>query len=212
MAASRPIGEKRKVHQGPSSENGQLALRNSANSLHSPQAGSTLTLNIENCTKVPVPEMDTPIHRNSSLRRRVCGAGCPASLAVRKQKVHQGPSSENQRSGSPHRANRSAEAQAQQVQRQLDGGGVSVMGGPVMLDQYDFSPVLQMEDGTFVGESYGEVDYMVGFDQSGSVQWAVPRYTPLMATADGSVTDSAKCAIKYYLLWSRSAAGDNQCQ
>ena len=49
-------------------------------------------------------------------------------------------------------------------------------------------PILQAQDGSFVG--YSLVDgkfYMVAFDQTGSVRWIVPGYEPQIATADGGV-------------------------
>jgi hypothetical protein len=61
------------------------------------------------------------------------------------------------------------------------GTGVSVLDAPLV---GQVNPALQAQDGSFVG-SYG-LD-MVSFDQSGSVRWIVPNYSPLMATADGGV-------------------------
>jgi hypothetical protein len=50
------------------------------------------------------------------------------------------------------------------------------------------TPILQGEDGTFFGTfPTQQASYMTAFDQSGTVKWSVPNYTPLMATADGGV-------------------------
>ena len=51
------------------------------------------------------------------------------------------------------------------------------------------APVLQAQDGSFVGTyqgSSGQTD-MIAFDISGNVRWTVPNDTPLIATADGGV-------------------------
>jgi hypothetical protein len=44
--------------------------------------------------------------------------------------------------------------------------------------------VLQPADGSFVG---GAVNGVAAFDQSGSILWSVPNYSPVIATADGGV-------------------------
>ncbi len=57
--------------------------------------------------------------------------------------------------------------------------------GPV---QSPVQPVLQLEDGSFVGSSWTRAgDSMVAFDSSGNIRWSVPNYYPGMATADGGV-------------------------
>ena len=54
-------------------------------------------------------------------------------------------------------------------------------------------PVLQAQDGSFVGWYYAGDQYqccetnMVAFDASGNVRWIVPNDTPQIATADGGV-------------------------
>jgi len=54
--------------------------------------------------------------------------------------------------------------------------------------QLPVQPVLQLEDGSFVGSSFCQaVDSMVAFDSSGSIKWSVPNYYPSIATADGGV-------------------------
>jgi hypothetical protein len=51
------------------------------------------------------------------------------------------------------------------------------------------TPVLQAQDGTFVGTvstGQGQTN-MIGFDNSGNVKWSVPNDYPEIATADGGV-------------------------
>jgi hypothetical protein len=62
------------------------------------------------------------------------------------------------------------------------GTGVSIASAPLLL-----YPVLQAQDGSFVGITGSYPPQMVAFDQSGGVRWIVPNYWPLMATADGGV-------------------------
>jgi len=55
------------------------------------------------------------------------------------------------------------------------------------------TPVLQAQDGTFVGTvgigpSWAAALWnMIGFDGSGNVKWSVPNDSPQIATADGGV-------------------------
>jgi hypothetical protein len=68
------------------------------------------------------------------------------------------------------------------------GTGVSMAMGPNAPCQDSLiafvSPVLQTQDGSFVGECSGG---MVAFDASGNVRWVVPNETPQIATDDGGV-------------------------
>jgi hypothetical protein len=80
------------------------------------------------------------------------------------------------------------------------GTSVGIVNGPIVPGQVDQGggttpvvPVLQAEDGSFVG-SVTTVNYspqynlqinMVAFDQGGNVRWMVPNEQPLIATADG---------------------------
>ena len=60
-------------------------------------------------------------------------------------------------------------------------------GGPVV-------PVVQAQDGSFVGTAdVGDDDTpsMVAFDATGKVRWSVPGYGPKIATADGGVIAQA---------------------
>ena len=54
-----------------------------------------------------------------------------------------------------------------------------------------FQPVLQAQDGSFVGTVSGTYSsspaYMVAVDQSGNVRWSLAGYQPQIATADGGV-------------------------
>ena len=71
----------------------------------------------------------------------------------------------------------------------------------------DLNPVLQPQDGSFVGtvQVWYDADMnpqtdMVAFDQTGSVRWMVPgNYQPQIATADGGViaTDPSGVAITF---------------
>ncbi len=69
------------------------------------------------------------------------------------------------------------------------GTGVSVLNAPTLGGPLAVQPVLQAQDGSFVGTIYDDSsnEYMIAFDQAGGVRWAVPNFSPLMATADGGV-------------------------
>ncbi len=74
------------------------------------------------------------------------------------------------------------------------GGGyewmVTVTGGSTNRTQLsqDLTPVLQAQDGTFVGTYYGENGQnMAAFDAGGNILWSVPNEWPAIATADGGV-------------------------
>ena len=71
----------------------------------------------------------------------------------------------------------------------LNGTGVSVVNGPEVVPRHAVSPMLQAQDGSFVGTTSDDngSEYMVGFDATGGVLWTVPNETPVMATADGGV-------------------------
>jgi len=79
------------------------------------------------------------------------------------------------------------------------GEGASLGSGPSIPDQYgDVEPVLQAQDGSFVGTAWvGDdvIPYMVAFDQTGIVRWSVPNEEPQIATDDGGVI--AKSGIAY---------------
>jgi hypothetical protein len=52
----------------------------------------------------------------------------------------------------------------------------------------DLTPVLQAEDGSFLGWGWNDDgQYMAAFDQTGNVRWAVSGDLPQIATADGGV-------------------------
>jgi hypothetical protein len=73
------------------------------------------------------------------------------------------------------------------------GTSVSVVNPPQVPGQCDgipVQPVLQAQDGSFVGEYVDANTYkndMVSFDAAGNVRWVVPNETPAIATADGGV-------------------------
>lgn len=62
----------------------------------------------------------------------------------------------------------------------FDSGGMT----STVSTQVPLSPVLQRPDGSFVGYAGNN---MAAFDLSGNVEWSVPNYSPVMATADGGV-------------------------
>jgi hypothetical protein len=62
------------------------------------------------------------------------------------------------------------------------------------------APVLQAQDGWFVGSVSGDDGQrMVAFDHSGGVRWVVAGYTPQIALADGGViaTDDSGMAVAF---------------
>jgi hypothetical protein len=62
-----------------------------------------------------------------------------------------------------------------------------ITGGSVSSNvetQAEFSPVLQREDGTYVGRTF---EAMVAFNGSGNIMWSAPPYTPLAITSDDGV-------------------------
>jgi hypothetical protein len=68
---------------------------------------------------------------------------------------------------------------------------VSLVSAPQVPGGDQVVPVLQAQDGSFIGTTcrycapgYGD---MVAFDASGTVRWIVPNDTPQIATADGGV-------------------------
>jgi hypothetical protein len=71
------------------------------------------------------------------------------------------------------------------------GSSVSLVSAPQVPGGGQVVPVLQAQDGSFIGTTcrycapgYGD---MVAFDASGTVRWIVPNDTPQIATADGGV-------------------------
>ena len=60
----------------------------------------------------------------------------------------------------------------------------SVPGQPVLGTASPVLPVLQAEDGSFVGSYQTN---MIAFDQAGNVRWMVPNEYPLLAAPDGGV-------------------------
>jgi len=74
----------------------------------------------------------------------------------------------------------------------INGGGAGVVDAPDLGDGQPVIPMLQAQDGSFVGTQgdLGSDGYMVAFDAGGGVRWSVPSYYPQMATADGGVIAS----------------------
>ena len=64
---------------------------------------------------------------------------------------------------------------------------MAITGGSITSNvstQFPVEPVLQRADGSFIGFA----DYnMAAFDQSGNIEWSIPGYSPVIATADGGV-------------------------
>jgi hypothetical protein len=75
------------------------------------------------------------------------------------------------------------------------GTGVSLINGSQMPDQdVGFTPVLQAQDGSFIGTTIAGDDwtpYMIAFDGSGNLLWSASAggdyFGPQIATADGGV-------------------------
>jgi hypothetical protein len=69
----------------------------------------------------------------------------------------------------------------------VTGGSVSLVKAPQIAGQfYAAQPVLQTQDGSFVGTT-PFLGTMVAFDQAGNVRWAVPNEQPQIATENGGV-------------------------
>ena len=70
------------------------------------------------------------------------------------------------------------------------GASASLVSAPQAPGGGQVVPVLQAQDGSFVGTAQDPNtgnNYMVAFDASGNVRWIVPNDTPQIATADGGV-------------------------
>jgi hypothetical protein len=70
------------------------------------------------------------------------------------------------------------------------GASASLVSAPQAPGGGQVVPVLQAQDGSFVGTAQDPNtgnNYMVAFDASGNVRWIVPNETPQIATADGGV-------------------------
>ena len=80
-----------------------------------------------------------------------------------------------------------------------NGTSVSVMNGPAVPGQTaPVAPVLQAEDGSFVGAVWTTdgSQNLVAFDAGGNVRWSLANYCPQIATAGGGViaTASSYCS------------------
>ena len=68
------------------------------------------------------------------------------------------------------------------------GTSASVVSAPVIGNNSAAAPVLQAQDGSFVGTAWTNgAANMVGFDASGNIRYVVPNEQPQIATADGGV-------------------------
>ena len=63
------------------------------------------------------------------------------------------------------------------------------VGSMIAGQQGAVEPMLQAQDGSFVGSVFDEQgnSYMVAFDAGGSVRWSVANEVPAVAMADGGV-------------------------
>ena len=83
------------------------------------------------------------------------------------------------------------------------GTGVSLIAAPGAFEGGPIAPVLQAQDGSFVGTAsdfWTGDQYMASFDQTGAIRWMVPgNYQPQIATADGGLiaTDPSGAAITF---------------
>jgi hypothetical protein len=71
----------------------------------------------------------------------------------------------------------------------VTGTSVSLVNGPRLPGQYEvLTPVLQAQDGSYIGTVQGDVNAMLAFDLSGNIRWSVDGYwQPRIATADNGV-------------------------
>jgi hypothetical protein len=82
---------------------------------------------------------------------------------------------------------------AVQYYQMITTSGSSVASNATVPSEITFmDPILQAQDGSFYGfVDYADVDggsdFLAKFDASGNIQWSVPNYYPLIATADGGV-------------------------
>ena len=73
------------------------------------------------------------------------------------------------------------------------GTGLTVVStAPIVAGQQGaLEPMLQLEDGSFVGRVFSSVgnewQHMVAFDAAGGLRWRVPGETPIVATLGGGL-------------------------
>jgi hypothetical protein len=84
----------------------------------------------------------------------------------------------------------------------ITGGGLSLLSPPQLPGGGLVDPVLQAQDGSFVGTTclgcpvgYGNI---ISFDAGGNVRWIVPNDTPQIATADGGVIGQSGITYDQY--------------
>jgi hypothetical protein len=58
--------------------------------------------------------------------------------------------------------------------------------------EYGVVPILQGQDGTFLGVGLSSTTSLDAFDQNGNVKWCVPNLTPVIATADGGLAQGER--------------------
>ena len=71
-------------------------------------------------------------------------------------------------------------------------------------------PVLQLQDGSYVGQAYTDIGLqMLNFDQSGHIKWSVPGDGPSMALADGTIVGTSGATYDQNGGVTGQAAGSN---
>ena len=81
------------------------------------------------------------------------------------------------------------------------GTSVSMVSAPQVPGGGQVLPVLQAQDGSFVGTTEDPDTYnndMVAFDATGATRWIVPNETPQIATADGGVIGQSGITYDQY--------------
>ena len=85
----------------------------------------------------------------------------------------------------------------------VSGTGVQLVSAPVLGSSGQLTyPVLQAQDGSFVGNGYDANwnGHMVAFDANGTIRWTVPNKVAQIATADGDViatNGDGSAAVRY---------------
>ncbi len=92
---------------------------------------------------------------------------------------------------------------------------LTISGGSVVSDSFvnmgdpeygSINPILQAQDGTYLGKGISSPDSMDAFDQYGNVKWSVPGFTPMMATADGGLIAQSLYSGQYLAFDQNGAA------
>ena len=96
---------------------------------------------------------------------------------------------------------REINAPSVQLMATITGGVATVVGAPPVPGGGQVYPVLQAQDGSFIG-NFWDVNTgnsaMVAFNATGTVRWTVPNETPQIATADGGVIGQSGITYDQY--------------